>query len=269
MKLNNYANHITNIILYSGNTETQKTINPYNAKAFFNSKNIFNETIESYDDYFKIIIDNLAECINSEKHINANKKRNNIFVVWVRGKYGDVNGSLYIPFNKVITHEIIEEKKDMRGDGCINVSYNDKIVFAPDIKIICLDSETYFAKGEEPIKNQFENITELEECIEKETERTKKYSNLFHNRERLLNLYREKMQQGYKYKVFNYRAIETNYKYLVLYNCVDHYEKSESYIKAEKLTEQLKKINSHWGIDDTIKLLKSYKLTKTRTKKGE
>jgi tRNA A37 N6-isopentenylltransferase MiaA len=54
-------------------------------------------------------------------------------------------------------------------------------------------------------KNQFENITELAECIEKETERARKYSNLFHNCERLLNLYREKMQQGYKYRVFNYQ----------------------------------------------------------------
>lgn len=268
MKLNNYSNNITNIVLYSGNTETQKNINPYNAKAFFNSKNIFNESIESYDDYFKIVVENLTECANSERHINANKKRNNIFVVWVRGKYGEVDGSLYIPFNKVIFHEVIEDKKDMRGDGCINVSYNDKIVFLPEIQIICKDSIIYFAKGDEAIKSQFESVQDLEECIEKETERAKKYPSLFHNCERLLTLYKEKQNQGFKYKIFNCRAIETNYKYLMLYNCVDHYEKSAEYIKAEKLTEHIKKINKHWDVDDTIKLLKSFKITKTRTKKG-
>lgn len=264
MKLNNYANEIRKIVIYGGTVEKEKEINPYNAKAFFQSKNLFNETVESYDDYFKIIIDDLIECNANPVHINAKKKNNKIFVVWVCGKYGDVNGVLYVPFSKILKHEIIEQKKDMRGDGCINVSYNDKIVFTDDIKIICKDSEIYFAKPSDPIKNQHEEIAEIDELIEKERERIEKYKNLFDKSERLINLYEQKKQEGYKYKVFNYRAIDKNYNYLMLYNCVDHYEKTPEYIKAEKLTEQIKKICSHWDVDDTVKLLKSYKLTKKR-----
>lgn len=264
MKINNFVNQINTIILYGANLETTKEINPYNTKAFFTTKNIFNEDTESYDDYFKIIIENLIECKNIPTHINKQKKNDNIFVVWVRGKYGDINGALYIPFSKVILHDVIEEKKDLRGDGCINVSYNDKIIFNNEIKIICKDSEIYFAKPTDQIKNQYEKIIDIDECIAKETERAQKYPNVFHNCERLIELYKSKKEQGYKYRVFNYRAIEKNYNYVMFYNCVDHYEKSTEYTKAEKLTEEIKKINNKWDVDDTIKLLKSFKLTKKR-----
>ena len=264
MKINNYANEIRTLVFYGVNIKSEKEINPYNAKAFFTTKNLFNEELESFDDYFKIIISNLVECKNINTHINKQKKNNNIFVVWVRGKYGDINGSLYIPFSKVINHEVIEEKKDMRGDGCINVSYNDKIVFDNDIKIICNDSEIYFAKPTDQINNQHEKIIDIDECITEETERAQKYPDVFHNCERLIELYKSKKEQGYKYRVFNYRAIEKNYNYLMLYNCVDHYEKSAEYIKAEKITADFKKICDRWGVDDTIKLLKIYKLTKKR-----
>lgn len=263
MKINNYSNDVRTVILY-GSNDIIKEINPYNTKAFFTSKNIFNENVESYDDYYKIIIENLIECANNPKHISAKKKNNNIFIVWVRGKYSDINGVLYIPFNKVILHEVITNKKDMRGDGCVNVSYDDKIIFDNDIKIICKDSDIYFAKPTDQIKSHYENITDIDECIAKEKERIQKYKNLFHNCERLIELYESKKAQGYKYKVFNYRAIEKEYNYLMFYNCVDHYEKSAEYIKAEKLTESIKEINNKWDVDDTIKLLKLFKLTKKR-----
>lgn len=264
MKINNFTNGINTIVLYGANLETVKEINPYNAKAFFTSKDIFGEDTEMYDDYFHIIIENLMECKNFSTHINKQKKNNNIFVVWVRGKYGDISGSLYIPFSKVLLHDVIEEKKDYYNNGCVNVSYNDKIIFNEEIKIICKDSEIYFAKPTDQIKNQHENIIDIDECITKETERAQKYPNVFHNCERLIDLYKSKKEQGYKYRVFNYRANEKEYNYLMLYNCVDHYEKSAEYAKAEKLTEEIKKINNHWGIDDTIKLLKVFKLTKKR-----
>lgn len=265
MKINNYSNEIRKVIIYNGAAETTKEINPYNIKAFYDSKNIFDEPTEGSDDYPKVIINNLIECANNEKHINAKKKNNYIFVVWVRGKYcGAVDGVLYVPANKIKSHEVLTNKKDMRGDGCVNVSYDDKIIFNDEIKIVCKDSEVYFAKGDEPIKNHFESITDLDECIEKETERAEKYPSLFHNAERLLTLYKEKKEQGYKYKVFNYRAIEKEYNYLIFYNCVDHYEKTAEYIKAEKMTEDIKRINKHWDVDDTIKLLKLFKLTKKR-----
>ena len=264
MKINNYANEIRTLVLYGANIESEKEINPYNAKAFFESENIFKENVIAYDDYFKIVIDSLIECSANPTHINAKKRNNKIFVVWRVGKYGGVNGSLYIPFSKVIKHEVIEEKKDMRGDGCINVSYNDKIVFDNDIKIICKNSKSYFAKSGDPIPNESRyNVEDLEELIKHETERAQKYPAIFKN-DRLLKLYNEQLKQGKKYRVFEYRCEDRNYQYLMLYNCVDHYEKSKEYIKAEKLTEEIKKINNKWDVDDTIKLLKLFRLTKKR-----
>lgn len=267
MKINNYYNDIRTLVLYGDNTQKEQSINPYNSKAFFDTKNMFEEPCESYDDYYHIYIANLVECNNNPTHINAKKKRELVFVVWVVGKHGDVNGVLYIPFNKVLTHEVIEKKKDMRGDGCVCVSYNDKIVFDDSIKIICKDSAHYFAKPNDQIRNQNDDITEIEGCIEKEQERLEKYGALFHNSQRLIDLYKSKLEEGYKYRCFAYRYKDVNYKYLMLYNYVDHYEKSPEYVKAEKLTKDLAEINKHWDVDDTIKLLKTYKLTKKRASK--
>ena len=264
MKINNYSNEIKTFILYGNDSQTEKNINPYNSKAFFDTENILKQTTESYDDYYKLIINDLAESSTNPAHINAKKKKNLIFIVWVKDRYGFTSGSLYIPFNKVLKHEIIEEKKDMRGDGCVNVSYHDKIIFTDDIKILCKDSFHYFAKPNDPIRNINDDVAELADCIAKEEEHMQKYPKVYKNAEMLIKLYNEKIKEGYKYRCFSYRSVEKSYKYFMLYNCVDHYEKSPEYIKAEKLTETIKKINGKWDTDDTIKLLKIFKLTKIR-----
>lgn len=270
MKINKYSNDVRTLVFYSENNEKEQSINPYNSKAFFDTTNMLGDSITSYDDYYKIIISDLVECSNNQTHIKAKQKKGLCFVVWVAGKYGDVNGVLYIPFNKVKSHEIIEEKDDQRGDGCICVSYNDKIVFDDSIKIVCCDSEHYFLKGSDPLRNSNDDFTSIGDCIAKEEEHLQKYPTLYENAQRLIELYKEKQAQGFEYRCFSYRSINKDYKYLMLYNCVDHYEKTSEYVKAEKLTEEIKKINKNWGVDDTIKLLKAFKLTRKRTtKKGE
>ena len=167
---------------------------------------------------------------------------------------------LYWLFNFVS----ITNKKDMRGDGCINVSYDDKIVFDSDIKIICKNSKSYFAKGDDPAPKSHCDIELITDLIAKEQERYNKYPSVFYSSKKLIDLYEEQLKQDKKYRVFEYRCEERNYNYLMLYNCVDHYEKTPEYIKAEKLTEELKSICSHWDVCDTLKLLKKYKLTKKR-----
>lgn len=263
MKLNNYTNEIRNIIFYGDDVETTREINPYNSKAFYTSKNIFDEAIEAYDDYFKIVIDSVIECNNNEKHINAKKRKKLIFVVWVANKYGFVYGSLYIPNEKIIMHEVLEDKKDYHGDGCFSVSYNDKIIFNNEIKIICKDSKAFFARGSDPAIDNAA-VTLINELIDTETNRRIKYPNLFHNSDRLIDLYNQKKKEGFDYRVFQYRVLDVNYNYVVFYNCVNHYEKTKEYIKLEKLTNEIKKCCDKWDIDNTKKLITSFKLIKIR-----
>ena len=91
-----------------------------------------------------------------------------------------------------------------------------------------------------------------------------KTNNYYETKKRVIALYESKLKEGYKYIVFRYRCKPTQANYIILYNCVDHYEKTKEYIKLEKLTEQLKNYCDRWTIQDTERLLKDYKLTKIR-----
>lgn len=270
MKLNSYSylNEVRTFVIYDQEqNEQERTINPYNSKAFFNSVDIYGEPLEIYDDYYSIFVPDLVECKNNPTHIKAKEKKGLIFVVWVVDKYGSVYGALYIPTNAIKSHEIIEEKRDMQGRGCVCVSYNDKIVFDSEkIKIECRDSKYFFAKGSDPIPESGRaDVVDLREELEKSQEHLEKYLTLNpEKRAKYIELLKQKIAEGYEYRVSQYRCTSTSANYLILYNCVDHYEKSADYIKLEKLTNQIRAINKHWGEDDTLKLLAIFKLTKKR-----
>ena len=51
MKVNDYYN-AKNIIIYDNNSEYEKTLNPYTAKAFYNTTDILGEPYQGSDDYF-------------------------------------------------------------------------------------------------------------------------------------------------------------------------------------------------------------------------
>lgn len=272
MKLNNYSyiNEVRTVVLYDQEqNETEKTINPYNSKAFYQSRNIYGEPLEMYDDYYRIIVPELVECKNNPTHIKSKEKRGLIFVVWLVDKYGSVYGSLYIPKLAIISHKIEEEKKDYRGRGCVCVSYNDRLVFDPlKIRIECEESRTFFAKKDEPAPDGRCDIESIKEEIEKQADILAKYPTIKpDNRRRYVALLEQKLSEGYEYKVKQYRWKKVSADYLVLYNCIDHYEKTPEYIKLEKLTNQLKAINKHWDEEDTVRLLAQFKLTKKRGNK--
>lgn len=269
MKLNSYsyANEVRTVVLYDQEqNETEKTINPYNSKAFFPSVNIYGEPIEIYDDYYKISVPDLVECKNNPTHIKSKEKRGLIFVVWVVDKYGSVYGSLYIPRTAVLSCETLTEKTDHQGRGCVCVSYNDKLVLdSTKIQLICQDSRHYFAKGDDIAPDGRCDFEDIAEELEKTRQFMKKYPQISQeNRARYCALLEDKLAQGYKYRVSHYRCITTVADYWVLYNCVDHYEKTPEYVKLEKLTNQLKAINKHWDENDTVRLLAQFKLTKKR-----
>ena len=269
MKLNSYScvNEVRTVVIYSSAFgELVRTINPYNSKAFFPSVNIYGEPIEMYDDYYKISVPDLVECKNNPVHIKAKQKQGCIFVVWTADKYGSVYGTLYIPMSAIISHDILEEKKDVQGRGCTCVSYNDKLVLDPKkIQLHCKDSVHYFAKGSDPAPDSRCDLEDLHEELKKCREYLEKYPTINpENRRRYIALLEQKIADGFTYKVSQYRCIDMVADYWVLYNCVDHYEKTPEYVKLEKLTDQLKKINKHWSEDNTVRLLASFKLTKKR-----
>lgn len=266
MLINDYY-HAQKIIFYSEQIEEKKPLNPYQAKAFFNSVDIFGDDIEMSDDNFNIFVKELVPCCNNPQHINAKKRKNAVFIVLERGT---LQGVLYIPFNKVKAHEVIEDKKDYQGRGCVCVCYNDKIIFDDSIKVYAKDSRSYFSKGSDPIpqgvRYECENLREKVEELEKK----KSYfinEKATQRLERLKALYLQKIDDGFDHITFEYKYKTLEADYIVLYGFVDHYEKSPEYLKLERLTNELKTICDRWDESDTVELLKRYKLTKKRTSK--
>ena len=260
------------IIFYANDNDQEMTreLNPYKVKAFYTSIDIYGDNYGTSSDYLDIEIKGLILCNNNPQHINAKKRKNTIFIVL---EAGTIEGVLYVPFNQVKTHEIEEQKEDYQGRGCVRVSYNDKITFFNSVKVFVRDNRAYFTKGDTPTpQNVRYDVESIEEKLN-DLETKKPY---FDNEERqrarakLKALYQSKIKEGFAYIVYEFGYKWTEANYITFYNCVDHYEKSQEYIKLERLTKDLQAINERWSESDTSQLLKRYKLTKKRTtKKGE
>lgn len=266
MKVNDYY-QTNKVIFYNSTTgeETERVINPYKTKTFFNSVNIYGETYRHNNDDFIIKIEKLKPAKNQESHINASKRRNDYFIVLEKGT---LNGVLYLPLSVVKEWKTEEEKEERpSASGCVCVSYNDYVIFNEDIKIATKDSKVYFAKGSDPIDRRYrEDLKNIDEELQKAKETKSFFKSEEHRtkKDRYISLLESKKAQGFDYVVYQYRCIDVITDNLVFYGCVDHYEKSKEYIKAEKLTEELKKICSSWYIGYTLELLKHYNITKKR-----
>ena len=266
MKVNDY--YQTNKIIFYNNTngeQTERIINPYNTKTFFNSVNIYGDTYLNSSDYFNIIIEELKPVKNQDTHINASKRRNDYFIVLEKGT---LQGVLYLPLS-VVKEWTTKERKEERpsASGCVCVSYDDYLIFNKEIKITTKDTKVFFARGSDPIdRNYREDLQNIDDELQKarEHESLFKSDKIREAKKRYIALLEQKKKDGFDYIVYQYRCISVITDNLTFYNCVDHYEKSKDYIAAEKLTEEIKKICGSWYISNTLELLKSYKITKKR-----
>lgn len=258
---------VNRLFVYYTYTQQEKQIEFYSAKTYFKSVNIYGETFQNEGrEYFTLEIADLKTVSNNPTHINANKRKNSLFVV-LNAKEGSY--SLYIPSTAVKKWEIVENKKEYR-EGCVSVSYDNRLTLGEQIKVKTLDTEAHFERGDEPINNNLpRSVRNIEEELTNAREKLPLFDNEKHrkNRERYINLLEEKKKAGYKYLVYCHNSVPVTTDNITLLACVDHYEKSKEYIKIEKLTEELKTINRNWSILDTQDLLKRYKLTKKRSAK--
>ena len=250
--------YIKNLVIYGTNDEIKKPVNPYQMKAQYKREDILNELIDFQSDYFNISIDEDIKEVRAN-HIEANKRKNKIFV------YDQV---LYLPSSLIIDYTT-KEKREESHRGCVAVSYDELLTLNNKIKIIVKDSQTHFAKPSDPIdKNHRQDIKDLEEEIKDWETAQFLPPHAKERKERIIKLYKDKIKEGYKYRVITYQCVTriTNKLYCVGY--IDHYEKTPEYIKSEKLLKDFNKISSRWGHDvsmsEWLEIEKHFTITRKR-----
>jgi len=249
-------------VLYNDQEETIKSISPYISRVYFKDTDIFGDTITNSEDYYSIEVEGLLTCNNNPKHITAKKRRSECFIVL---EPSTLEGVLYIPFNKVKTHEVQEVKKDYQNRGCVSVSHNDLMTFDDSVKLYAKASRHSFVKGSDPAPRGNYDADRIDERLEKLKNNPSPFLKRDPQRqERLIALYEQKLAEGFDYIVWEYRCEWKKADSILFEGCVERYEKSPEYIKLEKLTNDLQTINSRWDMDDTIQLLKKFNITKKR-----
>jgi len=261
MKINNKY-EARSLVLYDAENETKKSISPYISRVYFQDTDIFGDKMTNSEDYYSIEVEGLLTSTNNAKHIAAKKRRSECFIVL---EPSTVEGVLYIPFNKVKTHEVQEVKKDYQNRGCVSVSHNDLMTFDDSVKLYAKASRHSFVKGSDPISQWHSDIKRIDETLEKLKNNPSPFLKRDPQRqERLIALYEQKLAEGFEYILWEYRCEWKKADSILFEGCVERYEKTPEYIKLENLTKDLKNIEERWDLDDTIKLLKIYKLTKKR-----
>jgi len=261
MKINNKY-EARSLVLYNDQEETTKSISPYISRVYFKDVDIFGDTITNSEDYYSIEVNFLLISNKNPKNIQAKKRRQECFIVL---EPGTLEGVLYIPFKRVLTHEITEVKKDHQNRGCVSVSHNDLITFDTSIQLYAKASRLSFVKGSDPAPSGHCDYERIDERLEKLKNSPSPFLKKDPERmARLIALYEQKLAEGFEYIVWEYRCEWKRAESILFEGHVERYEKSPEYIKLEKLTNDLKTINKHWGEDDTIQLLKKFNITKKR-----
>lgn len=253
------------VIIYTDN-QSEKAIEFYEAKTYFNAVNLYGETYQSEQNYLTLEIDNLKIVRNNPTHINASKRRNDLFIL-SSNDYRQT--ALYIP-RSALKDLSVEERKTEDRKGCFSVHYDSLLTFGENIKVKTTTAKAYFAKPTDPAdKNHHEEIKSIDDEIEKTRSHISFFKGEKHRqaRERYLALLEEKKRAGFGYLVYQYGSVEVTTDNLRLFAYIDHYEKTAEYIKAEKLTKEMQTINGRWTIYNTLDLLERYKLTKKRSAK--
>jgi hypothetical protein len=265
VKTQNTKHQAYKVIIYTDN-QNENAIEFYEAKTYFSSVNLYGETYQSESDYLTLEIDNLKIVRNNPTHINASKRRKDLFIL-ASNDYQQT--ALYIP-RSALKDLSVEERKTEDRKGCLSVHYDSLLTFGENIKVKTITAKAYFAKPtDQADKNHREEIKRIDDEIEKTRSHMSFFKGEKHRqaRERYLALLEEKKRAGFEYLVYQYGSVEVTTDNLRLFGYVDHYEKSAEYIKAEKLTKELQTINERWTIYNTLDLLERYKLTKKRSAK--
>ena len=266
IKTQNTRYEADKVIVYTDN-QSEKEIEFYGAKTYFKSVNLYGETYQAEDDYFTLEIDSLKIVRNNPTHINASKRRSDIFIVLF--PYDHRRNALYVP-RSALKDWSVEDRKEEYRKGCISVCCDSRFIFGENIKVKTLTAKAYFAKPTDPAdKNHREEVKRIDDEIEKTRSHISFFKGEKHRqaRERYLALLEEKKRAGFEYLVYSYANEEVTTDNIRLLAPVDHYEKTAEYIKAEKLTKEMQTINKRWTIYNTLDLLERYKLTKKRSAK--
>ena len=225
--------------------------------SYYFSKNIYDETIKCEEHYPVFILNDIKKV--SSNHIESNIKKDITFYC---------GESVY--FSSKLVKEInTTEKRTEYHKGDVAISYNKEIIFTDNI-VRVKESETFFAKPTDQVAQQYgrESVEEIGAHIE--SLRTK-YS-FFNENEKLkqirakhIEILESKIKEGYKYIVSYYQAKEKYTNSLLFNGFVVKHEKSAEYIKAEKLSKELKeKYNIDIFATTLMEVLQDYKITKRR-----
>lgn len=230
----------------------------YSLKVKHQEENIYGEKYEQEESYPVLILNDIKKV--SSNHIEANIKKDLTFYC---------GESVYLSSNLIKEIKTEEVRKEYH-EGDISISYNTRVIFKKNILQVDTHSH-YFARGDEPISKEWrEDVQSIEDKISE----LKTHKSFFNDNEKLrkireehISFLEDKMREGFKYIVFQYKHHKKEVNELLFEGHTVAHEWSKEFKKADKLSKELK---SEFGVDiytpTLYKILKKYSITKKRAK---
>ena len=219
-------------IIYKG--EEEKKLDGYS----ITSKTIITSVIdEKYEhDYQYPEIDDCNIELVNKNQINKAKRENKNFLYIDR----QTNKSyFYVNENEIEKIEDVEERHEYRT-GCISICDNQLITFK-NIKVSYDENKHVFLKADDPYRDG--DVRQIKDMYE-DAKKT--------GIKKLIRFYKDKLDNNYKYAVLLREKETKTTNNIYIHNCVSREEKTAEYIKAEKITSKIQKIDERWSIYKTL-----------------
>ena len=238
--------HIDAINVYGVEKEVINKGDQCDFEAPYKTLNVFGEPYNWTENHPNLIINDLKKV--NRNHIEANKRKGFNFYVY------DNEGRLILYINKSMIEKIEElTEKNEYKKGDVSVQYNTLLTFKENL-IEVNEINAKFVKADDPAEPYyFGSIEDIKEVI-------KNLRKLNRAEAWRIKFYQDKLEQGYKYIVYQITKKSTNQLKIIRY--VDHHEKTPERQQRENLITDLKLLNRDWREYEIEKLLDNYEVNK-------
>lgn len=232
---------VKHVVIY-GNSQ-EKKFEVCTDKALYRDVNLYNEPIETSNDY--VAFENIA--YKQARQVNKAKRNKEVFYTLEKVEtYLESVATLYIPESE-IKNSVSREEYDEIKKGDKTFRDVNTIEFK-NIKVKTRKLEAEFKKPTDEYKQGYWHLEEVEKILNRQDNKAHK--------EYLKN----KIDQGFKYVIYKWSETESNKVEIKSYTT--RHEKTQERLEFEAINRELERINNHWSEYYTEELLKRFKLTR-------
>lgn len=232
---------VKHVVIY-GNSQ-EKKFEVCTDKALYRDVNLYNEPIETSNDY--VAFENIA--YKQARQVNKAKRNKEVFYTLEKVEtYLESVATLYIPESEIASLVYREDSEEIKkGDK----TFRDvNTIEFKNIKVKTRKLEAEFKKLTDEYTRGYCHLDDIEEILKRQDNEAHK--------EYLKN----KISQGFDYVLYKWSETESNKVEIKSYTT--RHEKTQERLEFEAINRELERINNHWSEYYTEELLKRFKLTR-------